>query len=341
MNKPEILILYNKPLPHIFGRRQSVESDAGVLQEVEAVAKALERLGYRFRTNGVTRLSSVKSVLRKAKEQVIFNLVEYLPDSPTSYANVPLLCKVHRKKFTGNNFDGFINTSDKSLSKDAFKRANIPFPKYKIIPLKTNCEVKNKSYPSFEPPYIVKPSCANGSEGISVSSIFFRKDERLFNVIREIHRKHKCDALIEKFIEGREFNVSIICKNKKPLALPISEIDFSLFPPNRPHIVDYDIKWKPGTIPGVVSPRKVPADVDKKTAKRICRTAIDAWRACKCCDYARVDMRMDEDGNLYVLEVNANPDISPKAGLPAALNAAGIHFDDFVELLISNALARC
>jgi D-alanine-D-alanine ligase len=104
--------------------------------------------------------------------------------------------------------------------------------------------------------------------------------------------------------------------------------------------VDYAVKWIPGTIPGHVSPRKVPADVDAVSAERLRSEAVKAWHACGCRDYARIDFRMDREGRTYVLEVNVNPDISPLAGLPAAIKAAGIPFDDFIMALVANARAR-
>ena len=122
--------------------------------------------------------------------------------------------------------------------------------------------------------------------------------------------------------------------------LPLAEIDFGLFHPDRPHIVDYPVKWIPGTIPGHVSPRHFPTDVEPGLAQRLRDAALAAWHACGCRDYARVDFRVDGVGQPYVLEVNTNPDLSPKAGFPAALAAAGIPFTEFVRQVLSNAATR-
>jgi len=115
---------------------------------------------------------------------------------------------------------------------------------------------------------------------------------------------------------------------------------FSLFPGERPHIVDYAVKWISGTIPGHVSPRRVPADVDPALARRLREQAMRAWHACGCRDYVRIDFRVARGGEPFVLEVNANPDLSPKAGFPAALAAAGIQFPEFVRQMLDNARAR-
>jgi D-alanine-D-alanine ligase-like ATP-grasp enzyme len=101
--------------------------------------------------------------------------------------------------------------------------------------------------------------------------------------------------------------------------------------------VDYSVKWMPGTIGGRVSPRRVPADVDAATIARLRELACRAWRACGCHGYARVDTRMDARGHVFVLEVNVNCDLSPMAGLPAALAAAKISFEDFSLQMVAEA----
>jgi D-alanine-D-alanine ligase len=100
------------------------------------------------------------------------------------------------------------------------------------------------------------------------------------------------------------------------------------------------VKWISGTIPGHISPRKVPANVDAAAAAHLKAEAIKAWMACGCRDYARIDFRMDAAGRTYVLEVNVNPDISPLAGLPAALTAGGIPYETFIHDMVHNARKR-
>ena len=166
------------------------------------------------------------------------------------------------------------------------------------------------------------------------------RDTGLSAAVRRVHVRCGQPALVESYIEGREFNLSVYEHDGRVDVLPLAEIDFSLFPKGRPHVVDYAVKWVAGTIPGHVSPRKVPADVDRKTARALRELAQRAWRACDCRDYVRIDFRVDTRGRPFVLEVNANPDVSPKAGLPAALKAAHIPFAEFVRAILANAEAR-
>ena len=187
---------------------------------------------------------------------------------------------------------------------------------------------------------IVKPLCADGSEGIDGASLVRDPAGHLAQAVARVHAHDNQSALIEAFVEGREFNLSLLETAGRVEVLPLAEIDFTLFPPGRPHIVDYAVKWVPGTIPGKISPRRVPACAEHSVAERLRETALAAWRACGCNDYIRVDFRVDQAGRPFVLEVNANPDISPNAGFPACLAAAGIIFPDFVARMLRNASRR-
>jgi len=332
-----ILILYNRPAPHIFAKTGYAESDSGVLNEVSAVAEALKKLGLKFHIASVKTLADVATKLKERKESIVFNLVERLDGSIADYNFVPALCNAMGKACTGSSSESLFITHDKLITKYKLLSYGISVPQSLLIP---PFFTANPKYPSFPPPYIIKPVATDGSEGIFTTSVLYKKDKQIFKIASAIHRKYKQPALLEKFIEGREFNVSVFQDGNKVIVLPVSEIDFSLFPVNRPHVVDYEIKWKPGTIPGVVSPRKIPASLNKNTEEKIKKIALKAWNVCKCNDYARIDMRMDKSGKIYILEINTNPDISPMAGFPAALKAAGIPFARIINTILSNAIAR-
>jgi D-alanine-D-alanine ligase len=104
--------------------------------------------------------------------------------------------------------------------------------------------------------------------------------------------------------------------------------------------VDYDLKWHPGTIPGHLSPRKIPAALAADQTAQLQELACRVWRACGCRDYARIDCRMDRAGLVYVLEVNVNCDLSPLAGFAQALQVATVPFAEFVGLMLANAGRR-
>ena len=122
--------------------------------------------------------------------------------------------------------------------------------------------------------------------------------------------------------------------------LPLAEIDFSAFEAGRPRIVGYEAKWLEDSFEYQHTPRIIPAPLPKRVAERIRELAAAACRTLSCFEYCRVDFRLDKANRPYVLEVNANPDISPDAGFAAAIEAAGISYPAFVKLEIDNAVSQ-
>lgn len=330
----EVIVLYNCPdsqRPLLWR-----ESEAGVLDEVNAVAAALDTLGVACRRHGLRRLDDVPAVLHAAPGAVVFNLVERLEGGAQECNRLPDLCRAFGHPCTGNTSACLKLTQDKWHTKERLRACAIPVPAACVVP--PGAPLDPKLVP--RPPLIVKPLCADGSEGIDGTSLVRDLGSQLARAVNRVHAHDGQAALIEAFVEGREFNISLLETEGRVEVLPLAEIDFTLFPPGRPHIVDYAVKWVAGTIPGKISPRRVPACTDDAMAGRLRETALAAWRACACRDYIRVDIRVDPAGQPFVLEVNANPDISPNAGFPACLAAAGITFSDFVARLLRNAAAR-
>jgi len=307
-----------------------------VLNEVNAVASALGALGVTCRRHGVRYLDDVPVLLKAAPGAVVFNLVERLEDSAETCNQIPDVCCAFGNPCTGSSSACLKLTQNKWHTKERLRACGIPVPAACVVP--PGVPVNPECVP--HPPLIVKPLCADGSEGIDGASLVRDLGGQLAQAVNRVHVQDGQSALIEAFVEGREFNLSLLETEGCVAVLPLAEIDFTLFPPGRPHILDYAVKWVPGTIPGKISPRRVPACVEDSMAERLRETALAAWRACDCRDYIRVDFRVDQAGRPFVLEINANPDISPNAGFPACLAAAGITFPDFVGRLLRNAAAR-
>ncbi len=122
--------------------------------------------------------------------------------------------------------------------------------------------------------------------------------------------------------------------------LPIAEIDFNSFAADQPRIVDYSAKWLADSFAYNNTPRIIPAKLSEATAKKVRQCALGAWNVIGCQDYARVDFRLDGNDNVYILEVNPNPDISPDAGFAAAIVAGGVSYDKFIDILLNNAVTR-
>ena len=335
MSDSKVVVLYNEPDAQAAAGGSWEESDAGVLNAVQAVSEALNSLGIPCRPAGVRRLADIGPALQAGSEDTVFNLVERLEGPPTDFNRVPDVCRSLGRACTGSESHALDLTFDKQLTKRALRKHGVTVPDAWV------CGPGERDLPTPRGAVIVKPLHADGSEGIGVDSVLTHPDSaRLRRAVRRIHDTFGQPALVERYIEGRELNVSLFERDGAVSVLPISEIDFSLYPAGRPHIVDYAVKWLPGTLPGIVSPRKVPAPLDTGVAAAVGETAVRAWQACCCNDYVRIDMRMAPDGGLFVLEVNANADLSPLAGFPASLRAAGVGFAEFVGAVLANARRR-
>jgi len=330
-----VLVLHNLPSAEPLFAAACAASDGGVMAAVAHVAGALEKRGLPHRVAGVRRLDDLPAVLTAGDETVVFNLVERLDGGLHDCNGVPVVCRAFGRGCTGGSAESLSLTLDKDLAKARLSAHGVPVPPGVVVPL--GCATP-ASLP--EGPLFVKPLCSDGSEGIDAASLVRDKRIQLAAAVERIHRTCNQPALIEAYIEGREFNLAVMERNGEVVPLPPAEIDFSLFPADRPHIVDYAVKWQPGLIAGQVSPRRIPAPVDAATTTRLQALACRAWEACGCRDYARVDTRMDASGAVFVLEVNVNCDLSPCAGFPAALAAAGVPFETFVAQLVAQAASR-
>jgi D-alanine-D-alanine ligase len=332
--KLSVLILHNSPQPS--GSQGFAESEAGVLAEVQAVSAALDKLRIPHRTVGVRAFEELPAVLSASDEPVVFNLVEGFW-SDTKLCNlVPTVIRSFGKACTGNDAQGLLFSLDKWQCKTLLAAAGIPTPQGLIVPPGQSIPAKDL----FDGPYIVKPVQTDASEGIDKTSIVPGAGNALRQAVQRIHDRVNQPALIEQYIEGRELNISVINRQGELEVLPLAEIDFSAFEEGRPRIVGYEAKWLEDSFEYQHTPRIIPAPVPQRLTERIRALAVASCRALWCVGYCRVDFRLDKANRPYVLEVNANPDISPDAGFAAALDAAGISYPAFVKLEIDNAVRR-
>jgi D-alanine-D-alanine ligase len=313
-----------------------LESCTGVLDQVNAVCDALKKLNIDHEIASIQNINQLPDILARYPHKIIFNLVEEFPHDVHQCWYVPALSQAYGRAFTGNSTIPLLLTLDKWHTKAILKNDSIPCPDGFIVPLG-----KSPRKDLAPGKYIVKPVHADASEGIDSNSVVTFPGTGLAKAVRRIHANQKQPAIVEQYIQPRELNVSVFNKNGKADVLAIAEIDFSAFNDDRPKIVDYDAKWIPDSFSYQNTPRILPAKLSKKAEKLIRQFALGAWHALNCDDYARVDFRMDDFGQSFVMEVNTNPDISPEGGFAAALDYAQISYPQFVKTLLNNALKRC
>ena len=327
-----VLILYNAQGDSF----AFAESEAGVLDQVRAVAASLKNLGIPYREVGLHFLRDLPAALSANAAHLAVNLVEGFPGVSADAFLVPAACRALGVEVTGNDTPCLALSTDKARTKAILCAAGLRCPAGVVIPV--GQDVYLPDLPSGL--CIVKPVATDASEGIDSHSIVDSADPKLLVLVREIHEKFKQPAIIEEMVGRREINVSLLQRGDSVEVLPLAEIDFSAFGEDRPRIVGYAAKWKKDSFEYSNTPRTFHSDLSASLRQRISDMALSAWRALGCRDYARVDFRLTEQNEPVVLEVNANPDISPDAGFAAALRESGIAYDEFVKALLDNVRSR-
>jgi D-alanine-D-alanine ligase len=331
-----ILIAYNEPTLS----RDSPDwaSEAGVLESVTSVEDSLSRQGHRVQRLGIRSLEGLLHDLPQVKQaDVVFNLFEGLGGVSRGEAEVAGLFELAGYPLTGSPSACLSLVRDKPRTKWLLAGASVPTANFEFVPAVGEIDCPRLEALVNEGPTIVKPAHEDGSLGIGPESIV----DELDALVRQVERvRGRYGAvLVERFIVGREFNVAIIDFGE-PRALPLAEIEFRGSERDGWQIVTYDAKWSVGSEADRATPSRCPAHVDDATSRRIADVALDAYRLCGCRGYARVDLRLGRDGAVYVLEMNANPDIGPSAGFEKSLVTSGIAYDEFLDRLVRSTFER-
>ncbi|MFB3887010.1 MAG: ATP-grasp domain-containing protein [Thermodesulfobacteriota bacterium] len=329
-----VIILYNLLERLEKGEKKDILAEEAVVEEIGMVKEAVQTLGHQcFVMTVQDEIHTPIHWLKEIRPDVVFNLCESVYGNSCWEMNIPALLELFRIPYTGSPALTLGLCQDKGKVKDILLSQGILTPRYKIFDRRVN-PIKGNIFP-----IIVKPLHEDGSLGISRASVVY-DDGALNQQIQYVIEKYDQPALVEEFIEGRELNVGLLETNGKVGTLPISEIDYSDFPEGVPKICGYEAKWVPESEEYRKSKPICPAPLEWVTKKRVEHIAIKAFRLFGCRDYARVDMRVDREGKIYVLEVNPNPDISPQSGMTRALKAQGMTYEGFVQKLLERALQR-
>ncbi len=330
--RSDITVVYNEPFPEGYEGDLEPEAVEGVMQCVNSVHIALLDCGY---TVGllpvVPPLNSVKKQLEKINTDLVFNLFEGFYDFPESEASVAGYFTEMGYIMTGCPSEALIAALDKAKSKDLMKNSGISVPQYQIL----TGENINQFRLNF--PCIVKPRNQDASHGITVDSVVDNMDE-LKRQVEAVTRLFAGEALVEEFLSGREFNVTVL-GNSELTVLPPSEIVYNL-PPDKPPILTYEAKWLGDTEYFKGTSVDCPAKIDEGLRNRIEEYAINAFRLFSCSGYARLDMREDAHKVLKVMEVNPNPDISPDTGAARQAHAAGMSYSQLIDKIVGYALEK-
>jgi len=328
----KVAIIYNEPLPGCYKDAGEEKAVLGVLDEVEAVHSALEKLGYSVeRVPLLPPLESAGEKLKSLQVDLVFNLFEGFSGSPESEAAIADILSKLGKVYTGCPARVLSEALDKAGVKATLQRDGIGTPRYQLLSPETVSEF-HLGYPC-----IVKPCREDASHGLSEESVvndFTALEQQVARVTKRFGGK----AIVEEFVEGREFNATVL-GTSPPTVLPISEIVYSM-PPGMPKVLTFSAKWEPESAYFQYTSVVCPAEVEPRAHKLITDTAVSVFQLLNCSGYARVDLRLDAHGNPKVLEMNPNPDISPGSGAARQAEASGMTYAQFVETIIRLAVER-
>jgi D-alanine-D-alanine ligase len=326
----KIGVIHNQPIPK---GEPNWESSLDVMVQVDAISNALAELGHAPTALPFTRdLGAFVDRLQREATEVVFNLCESVDEDPHLIGHPAAVLELLGLPFTGSSSMALTLSTDKLLVKRLMVAAGIrttPFFSYE------GGDVPKP--PALDFPLIMKPRWQDASIGIDQESILL-SGKGLRKTLGDYYQRFG-PLLIEEYIEGREFNVSLL---GDPLAriMPLAEIDFSGFPPGLFRIVGYRAKWDEESPEYRCTRRVFPDDLPPDLARSIRRVARECFRLFGLRDYGRVDMRTDDRGRVNVLEVNANPCLSPDAGFTAAVARADLGYRGMVGELLDQVSRR-
>jgi D-alanine-D-alanine ligase len=319
------VILINKisanPLP----------DEQDVLEQADSVEKAMLMCGYTSqRIYFDLNLGDTWNLLLKHQPDVVFNLVETVGGRGELIHLAPTLLECLEIPFTGSASFPLYISSHKVLAKKRFIDLGLPTPAWYY----------GEKFPDKIPEgkYIVKPLWEDGSAGITDNSVF-DLDASNFDRLPVIRKNRK--LFLEEYIQGREFNISVIGGEREPLLLPPAEIRFTGYPQGKPHILNYASKWDENSFEYKNSERHFDfTGDDADLIEKLKSISLLCWKGIELSGYARFDFRVDRNNKPFLLEVNANPCLSPDAGFIAAAGKAGLDYKGVVERILTEAFTK-
>lgn len=329
-----VVILYN---------RVALSDSAGdldVLRQCVAVEQALLSLGHvTSRVACTMDLTVVREALRVAKPDMVFNLVESLGGTDRLMPAAALLLESMQLPFTGASSLAMISTSGKLVAKRRMLDHELSTPAWLT---ESDQRWQGMEAVGWSPDQaIIKAISEHASLGLNDESVLAVSTLSLTELTKRISTRSQqlgTPHFAEQYIDGREFNLSLLADSGDAFVLPPAEIEFMDFPGGKPRIVGHNAKWNEQTSEYINTPRRFDfPHADVALLDELQALARRCWTAFELRGYARVDFRVDADGQPWILEINANPCLSPDAGFAAAVEQAGLTFRDVVARILQDA----
>ena len=275
--------------------------------------------------------------LQSERPDLVINMAESFAGKSALESSIAGLLNLLDLRYTGSSPAGLLVAGDKTLSKKVLSFHGIKTPEFATVYRGMVDWAGDVQFP-----LIVKPPQEDASLGITQKSIVHDVRE-LLEKIAEIQGEYQSPALAEQFIEGREYYVGVL-GNQNARALPLIELDFSKYPADRPRIASWEAKWgddgdqKGAEFEGTES--VFPEDLPDELRERMQKVALEAFHALRLRDYARVDLRVTDSGDIYIIEVNPNCYLEAKSEFARAAERDGVAYDALIAQIVELASAR-
>jgi len=303
------------------------------MHDREEIFEALVKLGHEPVYQVVDGRDQSLIALARGDADLYFNLTESYNGDDTMDMNLAAYLDLLGKAYTGAGPHALYLAQDKALAKKIFAFHGIRTPFFA-----TSYKGKLDHSHDIAFPLIVKPTSEDGSIGIDTGSVVGSVKE-LMERIHYIHEEFDSPALIEEYIEGRELYAAVL-GNDNPEVLPMVELDLSKLPEGTPKIAGKEVKWDKDTEAYRVTKSAVAEDLDEEVVKRLEETALSVYQALKLRDYGRIDMRLTNKGEVYVIEANPNPWLSTGAEFHMAARKSGRTYPQLIGEIVDLARSR-
>ncbi len=334
MKSLSVLVLFDFPFAPPKDRLYKKALAEGDYQLQESALAALDRLGHKawpFAIYG--QIAPLVTEIRHKKPDVVLNLCDTFVNDRRHEPHVAGVLELLGCAYTGCPPEALSICRNKSWAKRVLEPLDVPVPHA----LTFSVGGRTKSAQGLKYPVIVKPLGLEGSDGISQSS-FCANEAEAMERVKFLHESLKTDAYVEEFIEGRELYASVL-GNERLQVLPTREIVFNKFPDDRPKIATFKAKWDKGFRDkwGI---KNVFPNLDDKIEEKLAALARTVYKALGLKGCGRLDLRLAEDGELYLLEVNPNPNLATDDEVALSARKAGMAYEDLIDRLLQLALQR-
>ncbi len=309
------------------------DSDIAPFKTEYDVVTALRSLGHEALPLGVKAdVTHLDRAIREFRPHICFNLVEDFDGIPCRDQHVVSYLELINQPYTGSNPRGLMLARDKALTKKVLSYHGIRVPQFAAYPVGRPVRVANA--PPF--PLLVKSLLEEGSLGIAQASVVYDA-EQLAARVAFLHEKHGTDVIAEQYIDGRELYLSVM-GNQKLQTFPAWELCLQSLPPDAARIATAKVKWDAAYRARHGIESRAASDLSSAMQRRLADLGREAYRALELSGYARIDLRLTPDGDVYLLEANPNPQIARGEDFADSANAVGVAYEELLHRILTLGL---